>query len=155
MRLSALLLWPLWGRLSAPRGPQAPSAGSLRPRSGSPIPLWLWAGGSHIRWEPWGETPVPKLRRLQKVPGHSPLLLLPFVRRGAGRGNAQSVTEAKMAACCSLERKHLPEAFPAPAPPFLSRQITIPNKPRLAPNQHQEESGAQDPICRGTPAHGA
>lgn len=25
-----------------------------------PHSLWLWAGGSHIRWEPWGgETPCP------------------------------------------------------------------------------------------------
>lgn len=144
--LLPLPLRPLWGCLSAPRGPQAPSAGSLRPRLCPPFPVAPGWGFSY-KVGTLGWNSMPKLRRPQ-VPGHSPLLL-PFVRRGAGRGNAQSVTEAKMAACCSLERKHCLRHFPAPAPPFLLKADHSFNKPHLAPNPHQEESGAQGPLSAG------
>ena len=42
------------------------------------------------------------------------------------------------------------------APPFLLKADHSFNKPHLAPNQHQEESGAQGPLSAGgIPVHGA
>ena len=55
--------------------------------------------------------PHAQAEKATGLPGDSPLLLL-FVHRGAGRGYAQSVTEAKMAACSSRREKGLPKAFP-------------------------------------------
>ena len=91
---------------------------------------------------------MPKLRKPQ-VPGDSPLLLR-FVHRGAGRGNAQSVTEAKMAACSSRREKGPPEAFPCPCPSFPSQgrsqlQQTPPG-PKPASGR---KWGPRTSICRG------
>ena len=56
----------------------------------------------------------------------------------------------------AVERKGCLRHFPDPAPPFLLKADHSFNKPHLAPNQHQEESGAQGPLSAGgIPVHGA
>lgn len=143
---------PLLASLGVPVSSKGPQALSLlaasRPKLCTfPVALG-W--GSHI-----GGNPGVRLHAQAERPpgpGHSPLLL-PFVHRGAGRGDAQSVTEAKMAACCSLET--LPEAFPCPAPPFLLKADHSFNKPTWPQTSIRKKVGPKDLYLQGAHLSGA